>query len=214
VSQFEFLAFDSPSRHGAVSYMLSSKRAWIVDAMKRVGETRRFLESQSVKHLPTALSLAALGETWSIVYSQDKSRIGIWLHADNGMLAVSGAQLSRAAVIRRLKAWLRFRVHDSLFPLARKLADKHHLQLRDVLVKSQRTRWASFSAQKNLSLNTKLLFLSPDLVRYAMIHELCHGAFMNHSEAFWRLVEAHEPGFRKYDQQLRESWKKVPQWMF
>jgi predicted metal-dependent hydrolase len=66
------------------------------------------------------------------------------------------------------------KVREELFPLAEKLATKHRLGLGGLLVKSQRTRWASFSAQKNLSLNTKLLFLSPELVRYAMIHELCH----------------------------------------
>jgi YgjP-like, metallopeptidase domain len=58
--------------------------------------------------------------------------------------------------------------------------------LHGLLVKSQRTRWASCSAKKNLSLNTKLLFLSPDLVRYVLIHELCHTVYMDHSKEFWR----------------------------
>jgi predicted metal-dependent hydrolase len=88
------------------------------------------------------------------------------------------------------------------------------MPLRGLLVKNQRTRWASCSAKKNLSLNTKLLFLSPDLVRYVLIHELCHTVYMDHSKEFWRFVASHEPGYKALDQALREAWKTVPDWMF
>jgi predicted metal-dependent hydrolase len=66
----------------------------------------------------------------------------------------------------------------------------------------------------NLALNTKLLFLPPELLRYVLVHELCHTVHMNHSKDFWRLVECHEPRYRVLDQQLRAAWKPVPRWLF
>jgi predicted metal-dependent hydrolase len=117
-------------------------------------------------------------------------------------------------VVRKLKDWLRKKVREVLFPLAQKLAKKHRLNLGGLLVKSQRTRWASCSAQRNLSLNTKLLFLSPELVRYVVIHELCHTVHMNHGSDFWRLVASHEPNYKTLDKELREAWKTIPQWLF
>lgn len=194
--------------------LLRQKKVWIADALKRVREIKRFLEPKPLKHLPEAVRLAALGETWSVTYREDESYSGIRFRADNGKLVINGSDLNRDAVIRKLKDWLRLKVHEGLFPLAEKLAAKHRLKLGGLLVKSQRTRWASCSAQRNLSLNTKLLFLSPELVRYAVIHELCHTIHMNHSDEFWRLVAAHEPSYRDLDQALREAWKSVPQWMF
>ena len=194
--------------------LLKQKKVWIADAMTRVGETRRFLEPRPVKHLPESLRLVALGETWPIVYREDATRAGVWLRAEGGKLVLSGMELGHDSAIRKLKEWLRLRVRDGLFPLAQKLADKHRLPVRGLLVKSQRTRWASCSAQKNLSLNTKLLFLSPDLVRYVVIHELCHTVHMNHSREFWHLVATREPSYRVLDQALREAWKTVPQWVF
>ena len=113
-------------------------------------------------------------------------------------------------MIRKLKDWLRVKVREGLFPIAEKLAAKHHLKLGGLLVKSQRTRWASCSSLRNLSLNTKLLFLSPELVRYVVIHELCHTVHMNHSKEFWRLVASLEPDFKVLDQELRRAWKIVP----
>ena len=194
--------------------LLKQKRIWIADALRRVGETRRFLEPQPVVHLPDTVQLVALGETWPVMYREGESHTGIRLRADDGILVVSGSDLNRDAVIGKLKDWLRTKVREGLFPLAEKLAGKHHLKLGGLMVKSQRTRWASCSAQRNLALNTKLLFLSPDLVRYAMIHELCHTVHMNHGPEFWRLVAAHEPSYKALDQTLRDAWKAVPPWAF
>lgn len=194
--------------------LLKQKKVWIADALKRIGETRRFLEPRPVKHLPEAIRLVALGETWPVIYREEEGRSGIRLRTENGKLIISGSGLSRDAVIRKLKKWLQIRVREGLFPITGTLAAQHRFNLRRLLVKSQRTRWASCSAQRNLSLNTKLLFLSPDLVRYVLVHELCHTAHMNHSKHFWRLVASHEPNYKVLDQTLRAAWKSVPQWVF
>lgn len=194
--------------------LLKRKKIWIADSMKRIGETKRFLEPKPAIHLPEAVRLLALGETWSVTYRVDHSHSGIRLRTENGRVVVSGPDLNREAVIRKLLCWLRMKVREGLFPFADKLATKHRLKLGGLLVKSQRTRWASCSAQRNLSLNTKLLFLSPDLVRYVVIHELCHTVHMNHGSEFWRLVAFHEPSYKVLDEALREAWKTVPQWAF
>jgi predicted metal-dependent hydrolase len=194
--------------------ILKRKKVWIADAMKRVGEAKRFLEPKPVTHLPESIKLTALGETWRVVYREDAARSGLWLRTEKGKLVISGASLDRDAVIRKLRDWLRLRVREGLFPLAESLAAKHRLKLGALLVKSQRVRWASCSSKRNLSLNTKLLFLPPNLVRYVLIHELCHTVHMNHGNDFWRLVASLEPSYKLLDQSLRQAWKKVPQWGF
>ena len=194
--------------------ILKRKKVWIADAVKRVNEAKRFLEPKPATHLPESVKLTALGETWTVVYKEDAARSGLWLRAAKGKLVISGAVLERDPVIRKLKDWLRLRVRDGLFPLAEDLATRHRLKLGGLLVKSQRTRWASCSAHRNLALNTKLLFLPPELLRYVLIHELCHTVHMNHSGDFWRLLASHEPAFKRLDQSLRGAWKCVPQWIF
>lgn len=194
--------------------VLKQKKAWIADALKRVSETRRFLEPEAAEHLPEIIRLEALGETWPVIYREQKRLGGVRLRVESGKLVISASDLNRADVLRKLKEWLRIKVKVGLFPLAQKLATNHRLKLNGLMVKSQRTRWASCSAKRNLALNTKLLFLSPDLVRYVLIHELCHTLHMNHSKEFWRLVASHEPSYKLLDQSLRDAWKIVPQWVF
>jgi predicted metal-dependent hydrolase len=194
--------------------LLKQKRVWIADALKRVAETKRFLEPKRTQHFPEVIRLLALRETWSVTYCKEQNRAGICLRVHNRNLVISGSALNREAVVRKLKDWLRVKVREELFPLVERLATKHGLKVSGLLVKSQRTRWASCSSRRNLALNTKLLFLSPDVVRYALIHELCHTVHMNHSNEFWRLVATHEPSYRVLDEALREAWKSVPQWAF
>jgi predicted metal-dependent hydrolase len=58
-----------------------------------------------------------------------------------------------------------------------------------------------------------LLFLAPELVRYLMIHELCHARHMNHSRRFWQRVGRFEPDYRHLDKALGESWISIPAWL-
>ena len=81
-------------------------------------------------------------------------------------------------------------------------------------VRRQRTRWGSCSTQGTISLNVCLLFQSPAVVRYLMVHELCHRRHMNHSRRFWALVESFEPDWKPLDVELLQGWRKVPAWVF
>lgn len=194
--------------------ILKKKKDWITAAIKRVGETKRFLEPAPNTHLPILIDLKALGEKWSVTYTIDTRYNGLRIQIEKGRLIISGPRHDRDAVIRKLHEWLRKKVRNCLFPLAKDQAAKHRLEIRGLLVKSQQTRWASFSAKKNLSLNTKLLFISPDLVRYVLVHELCHSVHMHHRKDFWNLVKNFEPDYHELDSRLRTAWREVPQWLF
>ena len=194
--------------------ILKQKKDWIADALATAKERRRFFEQQPAHHLPERMDLCAIGETWAIEYSVDQAKSGLWLRAAPGQLTISSANLPRPEVIAKLKEWLRLRVRECLFPLVTRLSEKHSLPINELLVKNQRTRWASCSASKNLALNIKLLFLSPEMVRYVLVHELCHTVHMNHTKEFWRLVSCYEPSYRVLDQSLRDAWKTIPQWIF
>jgi len=88
-----------------------------------------------------------------------------------------------------------------------------NLPFKNVSIRGQKTRWGSCSSDQSISLNCKLLFLPSPVVRYVLIHELCHTVHMNHSAAFWALVGCFEPNYRQLDRNLRDARCDVPLWM-
>ena len=80
-------------------------------------------------------------------------------------------------------------------------------------VRGQRTLWGSYSSSGTLSLNYKLLFLPPELVDYVVLHELAHTRHMDHSRAFWRLLDKMIPGARDLDDQVNDAATLVPRWL-
>ncbi len=74
---------------------------------------------------------------------------------------------------------------------------------RAINIKNQKTRWGSCSRKGNLNFNYKLLFISPEVADYVIVHELCHLREFNHSPKFWRLVAETMPLYRELRRSLR-----------
>lgn len=115
---------------------------------------------------------------------------------------------------RLLQGWLKRAAGERLAPRLMRLADDLNYSVARVAIRCQRTRWGSCSTRGTVSLNCSLVFLRPEVVRYLFVHELAHTVHMNHSAAFWRLVERLEPEYRGLDRELLAGWRTVPAWVF
>jgi predicted metal-dependent hydrolase len=79
------------------------------------------------------------------------------------------------------------------------------MEVKQVSVRNQRSRWGSCSANGTISLNWRLV-QTPDFVRdYIIHHELMHLREMNHSDRFWARVEEVFPGWREAEHWLKRN---------
>ena len=114
--------------------------------------------------------------------------------------------------LRELRAWVRQRAQALLPPRLERLAARTGLEYARVGIRSQKTRWGSCSRRGHISLNDQLVFVPSATADYLMIHELCHTRHLDHSRAFWRLVERHCPDYREHDARLGQAREFVPDW--
>lgn len=83
------------------------------------------------------------------------------------------------------------------------LAAATGLQIKQVSVRNQRSRWGSCSAGGTISLNWRLV-QAPEFVRdYIIYHELMHLREMNHSARFWAHVERVCPAWRDAERWIK-----------
>ena len=85
------------------------------------------------------------------------------------------------------------------------LAAMTGVEVKQVSVRNQRSRWGSCSANGTISLNWRLV-QTPDFVRdYIIYHELMHLREMNHSARFWARVEEVCPGWREAERWIKRN---------
>lgn len=83
-------------------------------------------------------------------------------------------------------------------------ADRMGVTYEKITIREQKTRWGSCSSTGSLNFNWKLMLLPQELLDYVVVHELAHRKVMNHSPAFWAVVEAELPNYRELRAKLKE----------
>lgn len=78
-----------------------------------------------------------------------------------------------------------------------------------ITVRDQKTRWGSCSGKGTLSFNWRLMLAPPAVLDYVVVHELCHLTHMDHSKAFWALVESVCPDYRVHRKWLKEHGQEL-----
>jgi hypothetical protein len=162
--------------------------------------------------LPPALVLAFDNSNTPIRYQGVAPPLQGELFADPGTEYIDIHAAGQRAAGAELRRWIRRRAQQLLPPLLESVSRQTGLTYKRVSIRSQKTRWGSCSSRGNISLNDQLLFLPADTVEYLMIHELCHTRHLDHSKAFWALVQTHCPGYRAHEKLLGRSRNLVPDW--
>ena len=191
--------------------LVAGKRDWIAAKLGQFEEVRHLLGEQETAR-PEAFDLPALAETWRVEYRTTKGKT-VGARTDRrGRVLVYGAVRECERCKAALRRWLARRAKETLTQWLESMAADSGLRFNRVIIKNQRTRWGSCSADGGVSLNAKLLFLSPKLVRYVLMHELCHTLERNHTRRFWAHLRQLELNADLLHGQMQDAWKQVLAW--
>ena len=212
--------------------ILERKQQWIRSALERVEAQRVRFPPMGGWQVPERIAFPAIQRTWQVeMHPEETKRVTVREHGE-GLLqlcgnvgpAIAGPAIADQAIAEQtivcqaiacraaLHRWWLCQGRKHLLPLLQEISRATGWSFDRATVRRQRTRWGSCSRRKSVSLNAKLLFLAPALVRYVMINELGHTQEMNHAPRFWRLVQTKCPDFRELKKKLRQAWNTVPEW--
>lgn len=210
--------------HAQIPDLVATHHDWIVRTRARILAAAP--PSPPVLEIPPSIELPLTGEVWTIRSEPPVQRptspkpttvkpppgTQLRLFTPSPVVIIHHHPDDVDAGIRALHTWLRDRADHLLPPLLGQVAVDTGLNPKRVVIRSQRTRWASCSARGTVTLNFRLLLLPPDLLRHLFIHELAHLKQMNHSSRFWALVARFDPEWRGHRAELRAFERDLPAW--
>lgn len=172
-------------------------RIWLAERLARLPERMPFVPG---------IRVPLLGVEHVIVH-EPAARRGVWV--EDGTIRVSGRE---EHVPRRVADFLKAEAKRVILPLAHELAARIECKPGRISVKDTRSRWGSCSARGDLAFSWRLA-LAPDWVMtYVVAHEVAHLAEMNHSAAFWTVVENLVGDFRRARGWLKAHGARLHRW--
>ena len=187
---------------------VSEHREWIRKVRSRLPVSQQDLPALK-PGLPENIALNACDGLWRVSY-QLGTDLRSSVRENVSTLRVNAPDQRQAC--QTLQRWLTRKARYYMQPGLQQLSRETGLSFRCLSIRSQKTRWGSCSSSGMISLNRALMFLEADMVRYLMLHELCHTRHMNHSRRYWSLVQSFEPAYKAYEKRLRLAAFDVPAW--
>jgi predicted metal-dependent hydrolase len=163
-------------------------------------------------HAPQEIALLGGEQVWQLAYDDSGvyKRPRLIEHADNFVLHYVGEN-DVEQHIKKCRQWVEKKATAYLTRRLLELSEQCQLPYKSISFRKQKTRWGSCSAHKAISLNLKLIFLSPDLIDYVIIHELAHTKYLDHGKRFWRLVSELKLNYKACVILLKRN-EQVPRW--
>ena len=136
-------------------------------------------------------------------YKIEDTEVIVGLRED--YLSEESQQYIRTALIETL----RHEAHTILPTMVEQIASIHGFRYNGISIKNIRSKWASCSATNHLNFSVFLMRLPDELIRFVILHELCHTIHKNHSPKFHALLNdlcgGQESAFNKALRQYHTS---------
>lgn len=192
------LTLPEQARWADAEAFLHRHRHWLAARLPRAARAQR---------LGTGIDLPLRGVDHRVVASGLlRGRVEI---ADGAMIRVPG---DLAHQPRRLYDWLRAEALDDLKARSDFHATRLGVQVKQVRLRSQSSRWGSCSSTGNINYNWRLILAPPFVLDYVAAHEVAHLIEMNHSAAFWSCVTRTLPDMERGRAWLKAHGRELMSW--
>ncbi|MFC6787482.1 M48 family metallopeptidase [Halobaculum halobium] len=177
--------------------VLRSHAEWVLEREREAAARRERLPE---RRFEAGATFPYLGEPHEVVVETRSYSV-----ASDDALRLAAHHVEDTSVKRALETLYRRLASERFESLADRHAAAMGVDYRRIEVRNQRTKWGSCSTSGTVSLNWRLLFAPPAISEYVVIHELAHRRELNHSDAFWSIVEERDPAYASHREWLREN---------
>ena len=92
------------------------------------------------------------------------------------------------------------------FSLAKKAIRELGGRLNHIYFRMMRTKWASLSSKRNLTINRLMKHLAEHLLNYVIFHEIIHLRDKKHNDKFWKKISTKFDSYQELEKDLFIYW--------
>ena len=175
--------------------VLQHRADWVVDKLDgwqaRKSPQQSWQDGEFIPYLGEQLTLRVMPRTSAAQQQGEELHVG-----------VSGA-VTAVKLEKKVMAWYRQQAMILFAARVAYYAPQMNAAPREMKLSSAKTRWGSCTSRGTLRLNLQLIKLPLYLIDYVVVHELAHLHEMNHSAAFWQVVQSACPNYLRYRSELK-----------
>lgn len=93
-----------------------------------------------------------------------------------------------------------------VYGLSMRFAKELRVSVNKIYFRKMRTKWASCSSKRNLTINTLMKLLPEHLIGYIIHHEITHLIEKRHSNRFWKLISNKFKNYQQLEVLLFHYW--------
>lgn len=112
-------------------------------------------------------------------------------------------------IMPRLQFFLKTQAEQRLTPQVLTFSEQLGKRPSAIRYRDPRSQWGSCSSNRTITLSWRVMMASPQAQTYLVAHEVAHLAQMNHSPAFWAVVEQLDPNWKVGQKALKRVEKEL-----
>lgn len=151
-------------------------------------------------------SVQLFGEVYKIIHKLNTTKQQSLISLEKTEIIISAKEGCHSLA---LKSYMKTRLLEEVTRLANIITKEYHLYYAKISIRDTNTRWGSCSSRKNLSFSLRLASAPLDIIKYVVVHEMCHLKEMNHSKNFWALVGMIYPDYKNAKLYLKNHGQKI-----
>ncbi|SFD01522.1 hypothetical protein SAMN05421780_1212 [Flexibacter flexilis DSM 6793] len=184
-----------------VNAFVERRKMWLYD---KLNFTLKF--RQNTIHTPfvSGKSIMYLGKNYKLDITEQEHFEGFRF---NNKFLLSKQNQERAEEL--LAQWYKRKAIEKLKPKIELYAQKLGVSYGKLYFSDLKLRWGSCSPQNNLNFNWKLIKAPAFVIDYIIIHELAHLIELNHTPAFWNIVQIQMPNYQEARTWLKNHGEKI-----
>jgi len=178
--------------------VLNEKANWVTEKLSR-WNNQKTIAPQWVD----GEKLSFRGETFTLRIIPSLFNLAVQLHDEE--LHLHRIDIAdKVKIEKAITLWYRCEAERVFAECVAHYAPLMQVSPQQIKLSSARTQWGSCTSRGVVRLNWSLVKMPLHLIDYVVVHELAHLLEMNHSAAFWHIVENACPDYAQRRIELRQ----------